>query len=347
MEGDTQPLAPAAAAGPVTAEAAASPLAPRRPATRLLGAAFAAAAVAVALYLLWRVLRRYSLEQIVASAGAIPTASLAAAALAAAGSYLVLTLFDFLGVRYTGHRLPWRKVALASFTALAIGHSIGLAALSSGTLRYRFYRGWDLGRGDIVRVILFCAVTSTVGLVAINGAALVAAPDLVAGIAQVPPAWLRALGFVGLAVIPAYMAVMLGLKPGFRFRRWWLRAPPPHLVLAQVVLGPANFLLVAASLHQLLAAYTDIGFLAVASIYGVANLIAVLAHVPGGWGVLETAIVLALPDIDPIGALVAFRAIYWLLPFLLGVVSLATAEGWRHRLRSRARGSSRATPSSG
>jgi uncharacterized membrane protein YbhN (UPF0104 family) len=344
MNVDARPPRPETA---VADEAAASPLAPRRPGARLVVAILAAAASALALFLLWRVLHRYSIEEIAAAVGAIPAGRLAAAALAAAGSYLVLTFFDFAGVRYAGSRLSWRKVALASFTALSIGHSIGLAALSSGALRYRFYCWWGLGRGDVVRIILFCAATSALGLAAVNGAALVAAPGLLAEIVAAPPALLRAAGFAALAAIPAYAAAMIGLKPEFRFRGWRLSAPPPRLVLAQIVLGPANFLLVAATLHQLLSASTEVGFLAVAGIYGVANLIAILAHVPGGWGVLEMAVVLALPEIDPIGALVAFRAIYWLLPFLLGLVSLAAAELWRHRLRSRARAGSRATPWSG
>lgn len=36
------------------------------------------------------------------------------------------------------------RAALASFTSLAIGHNVGVAALSSGAVRYRFYSRWAL-----------------------------------------------------------------------------------------------------------------------------------------------------------------------------------------------------------
>src|SRR5690606_1118282 len=43
----------------------------------------------------------------------------------AAASYLCLTGFDALAVRYAGRPLPYRRVALASFVSLTIGHNIG------------------------------------------------------------------------------------------------------------------------------------------------------------------------------------------------------------------------------
>jgi len=330
-----------------TAEAAAAPLAPRRRRSRLITGLIGAAATGLAAYLLWRVLHRYSPAEIEAAVAALPAGSVAAATLYSLGSYQTLSLYDYSGVRYTGRRLPWPRVALASFTALSIGHSIGFAALSSGALRYRFYRGWGLTPGDVARVILFCAATAVLGLATINGVALVAAPGLLSEAAGLPADLLRVGGALCLLVMPGYLAVSLGWRPQLLVRGWWLKAPPPRLLLAQVLLGPINFALVSAALYELLGATTDVGFLAVAGIFAVANVVGILAHVPGGWGVLETAVVLTLPDADPIGALVAFRAIYWLVPFLLGLVTLGLAEGWRQRLRSRARAGSPATPSRG
>jgi uncharacterized membrane protein YbhN (UPF0104 family) len=336
-ESDAHPAPPAG-------DEVASPLAPRRPGARLLAAVGAAVAVGVALFLLYRVLHRYSLHQLVAAVADIPTRQIALAALCAAASYATLSLFDFLGVLYTGRRLPYRKVLLASFTSLSIGHSIGLAALSTGAIRYRFYRSWGLGRGDVARIIVFCAVTAGLGLLGLDGVALLAAPALLGAAVAAPLALVRAAGAVCLAAIPLYLVLALVVKPQLRLRRWRLRMPPPRLALAQVVLGPVNFLFVAATLYQVLEPATGIGFLAVAAVYGVANLLSILAHVPGGWGVLETAVILVVPDADPIGALVAFRVVYFLVPFCLGLVLLAAAEARRYRVRSPARGTARTIP---
>jgi hypothetical protein len=95
------------------------------------------AVLAVAGFLLYRTLSRYSLDQIVASIAAISPTRLGVAGGFAAASYLCLTGFDALAVRYAGHAILYRRVALASFVSLSFGHNIGLAALSSGTIRYQ------------------------------------------------------------------------------------------------------------------------------------------------------------------------------------------------------------------
>ena len=84
-----------------------------------------AAALGLAGYLLYRTLARYDLDQVIASVTSIPLHNLALAGGFAAASYLCLTGFDALAVRYVGRPLPYRQVATASFVALSIGHNIG------------------------------------------------------------------------------------------------------------------------------------------------------------------------------------------------------------------------------
>jgi hypothetical protein len=303
---------------------------PRRPLSRLLWAAVAALTVALALFLLVRVLRRYSLADIEASIAAIPPWRVAAAALCAVASYGMLSLFDALAVRYVGRRLPYRRIVLASFTALSIGHSIGFSAVSSGTLRYRFYSAWGLGAGDVARIVLFCGTTVAVGLGALASAALVAAPPLLLdALGGASPGQLRLLGAAGFVLIGLYvlLAALLRGRP-LHIGRWWIAMPPLRLALGQVVVGGANFLLVAGVLYQTLAgAAPDIGYFSVAAAYAAASIAALIAHVPGGWGVLEAVVILLLPpEQDPVGALVVFRVVYYLVPFCLGVASLALSE---------------------
>lgn len=92
----------------------------------------------LAAFLLYRALSQYSFEEIVASLRTIPLSRLLLALFFAFCSYLCLTGFDALGVRYAGKPLPYWKTALTSFVSLSIGHNIGVAALSSGAVRYRF-----------------------------------------------------------------------------------------------------------------------------------------------------------------------------------------------------------------
>src|SRR4051812_30711531 len=132
----------------------------------------AAAAIGLAAFLLYRTLSRYSLDQLIAAVTAVPVPRLLGAAGFAAASYLSLTFLDYLALYYVKRPLPYRKAALASFTALSLGHNIGLAALSSGAVRYRFYNRWGLKTGEVAKVIVFCGITVGLGLLALGGAAL-------------------------------------------------------------------------------------------------------------------------------------------------------------------------------
>jgi uncharacterized membrane protein YbhN (UPF0104 family) len=305
---------------------------------RAIAVLVAALALALAAFLLYWVLRRYSLAGIVAAVAAIPARHVALAACCAAGSYLTLTLFDALALRYVGRSLRYPRVALASFVALSIGHNIGLAALSSGALRYRFYSGWGIGAGDVARIIVFCGVTVGLGLAILAGGALLAQPALGARATGLPEGAVRSVAVLAFLAVATYLAAACGTVRVVRIRRWRLPMPSPALAAAQVLVGAVNFLLVAATLHQVLSGAGEVDFFSVAAAYAIANLAALITHVPGGWGVLEAVVVLLLPGIDPIGALIVYRVIYYLVPFVLGAGLLAAAELRRHRRRAHSGG---------
>ena len=75
-----------------------------------------AAVLAVAGFLIHRALTRYSLEEIIASIGSMPIDHVARMAGFAAASYLCLSCFDAMGVRYAGRTLPYLRVGRTSFT---------------------------------------------------------------------------------------------------------------------------------------------------------------------------------------------------------------------------------------
>jgi glycosyltransferase 2 family protein len=286
----------------------------------------AVAAVSLAAFLLYRTLSRYSFDEIVASVTAVPLARLAAAAGFAAASYVCLTGFDWLAVRYAGKPLPYRKTALASFVSLSLGHNIGLDALSSGAIRYRFYSRWGLTAGDVAKVILFCGMTVAIGLGTLGGVALLVRSDLAADITGLSQGIVLALGVACLAAVAAYLLLSAFVRRPLTIRRWSLEMPPLRLALAQVVIGPLNFACVAACLHQALASTADAPYLAVASVYVIANVTSLISHVPGGLGVIESVVMFLLPGANLIGALLVFRFVYFLAPLALGSTVFALTE---------------------
>jgi glycosyltransferase 2 family protein len=91
-------------------------------------------------------------------------------------------------------------------------------------------------------------------------------------------------------------------------------------------LGPLNFACVAACLHQAVTAVVELPYLGVASVYVIANTTALLSHVPGGLGVLESVIIYLLPEAELIGPLLVFRFVYFLAPLVLGIIAFGIAE---------------------
>ncbi len=293
---------------------------------RWLKRALAAAIVALAGFLLYRTLSGYSLDAILQSIRKIPTTRLVLAGAFAAGSYFCLTWFDWLALRYAGKPLPWRRAALASFCSLSLGHNIGFAALSSGAIRFRFYTRWGLRPGDVAKVILFCAATVALGLLTLGGLALLLRPDLGGKITGLGRPLVLALGLMWLAVPLVYLGMAAFVRERVTIRGWSLQMPEFKLALAQIGIGVANFACVAACLHQTLSAVGDVSYFAVAAVYVIANLTALVAHVPGGIGVIEGVVMFLLPAGGMIGALVMFRVIYFLVPLCIGGPLFAITE---------------------
>ena len=291
----------------------------------------AAAAIGLAAFLIYRTLSRYSLDQLVAAVAAVPAPRLLGAIGFAAASYLSLTGFDYLALHYVGRPLPYRRAALASFTALSLGHNIGLAALSSGAVRYRFYSRWGLSAGDVARVVLFCGITVGLGLLVLGGAALLLRSSLAMEITGLARPVVVAMGIGCLTLPAAYLILSAFAGKPLRIGRWSLDMPPFRLALGQVLIGSVNFAFVAACLHQALAAVAEVAYLGVASVYVIANATALVSHVPGGLGVIESVVMYLLPQNNLIGPLLVFRFVYFLVPLCLGGILLAATELFERR----------------
>ena len=150
-----------------------------------------------------------------------------------------------LALRHVGRPLAYRRVALASFVSLSIGHNVGVAALSSGTLRWRFYSGWGVSAVDVGQVILFCGITVALGLVSLGGIALLLRPDL-GGMIGVPPGAAAAVGGLCLAAAAGYVLLAWRLRRPLHIRGHDFGLPTVGIAAAQVALGAVNFAFVAA-----------------------------------------------------------------------------------------------------
>jgi uncharacterized membrane protein YbhN (UPF0104 family) len=284
------------------------------------------AVVAVILFMLSRALRHYDFDEVLQSVRSADFGRLSLAVAFAAGSYLMLTLFDTLAVRYVGRKLPYRRTALASFTGLSIGHTVGLAALSSGAVRYRFYSRWGLSAQDIGKIIVFCGVTVGLGLMTLTGLAWTLRPTIAADLTGLPRWSVHIVGVVCLALAASWIGLAAVRRKPLRLFRWKIELPSLRVAAAQVVVGTVNFALVAAALYACVLSIAQIGYVEVAASYVIANTAGIVSHVPGGLGVIEMVVTYLLPQSHILGAVLLFRAVYYLLPLPLGLLSFLAAE---------------------
>jgi hypothetical protein len=283
------------------------------------------AAIALAGFLLHRTLSGHSYAELAGLLRQAKPGHVAAALGFAFCSYGCLTLFDLLALHYAQKPLAYRRVALASFVSLSLGHNIGLAALSSGAIRYHFYSRWGLGAGDVAKVILFCGATVGIGLGTLAGLALILKGELAAKLTGLPPGSILALGCGLLLAMAGYLALCAFVRGELEIRSWRVRLPPLRLAALQFVVGPLNFLFVAACLHQALSAIADAAYLDVAASYVLANIASLIAHVPGGLGVIEAVVATTMPGAGVVAGLILFRLAYFLVPLLLGSTLFAVS----------------------
>jgi uncharacterized membrane protein YbhN (UPF0104 family) len=282
------------------------------------------AGVAVAILLVTRLVLRWGLAGIVHAVAAIPAERVALGTGCVVFAYLSMAASDLLGVRCLGRHLPVRKIILAAFCSVAVGHNVGLGGLSAGAIRFRFYGAWGLSPIEAGFLVLFAGLTFLLGLASVAG---------IAALVELAPMHGRNLALAGLALPVFYFALSLFGRRSFTVWRQRFLIPPPHLALLQIAIGVVSVLAIVGALHALLPRGTD--WARVATAYVAADLTATLSTVPGGWGVLESVVVWLLPGVDPIGALVAFRLVYYVVPLALAGVLLASFEVAQRRPRVR------------
>jgi uncharacterized membrane protein YbhN (UPF0104 family) len=81
-----------------------------------------------------------------------------------------------------------------------------------------------------------------------------------------------------------------------------------------------------------------VSYPAVATVYVLANVASLISHVPGGLGVIESVVLLLLPQANFIGALLVFRVLYFLVPLAIGGTTFAAIEIRRRQRKLRERG---------
>ncbi len=299
-------------------------LLPRRAAVKhVLGALFTLGLFCAALWALRHELRGHSLHEIREGFEMIPHSAFAMAAGLTALSYLTLTGYEILGLMMIDAKLRYRTAALASFVSYAFSNNVGLTLITGGSIRYRIYVSKGLSAVDIAYITTFCTFSFGLGAIVIMAVAGLTAPDLVALAVHLSAWWVQAIAFAALAGLVLWIAAGTFCTNNFRIGNWQMRLPKVHFTIAQIILAICDLTLAAGVLYAMIPAEVRPEFDLYLAVYVIALVVGALSHVPGGVGVFESLMVLMLPAIPKaplISSILAYRAIYFILPLLLAAL---------------------------
>ncbi len=284
---------------------------------------------------LYRHLHDYPWSRVGTDLAGIGAGPVALAVVATVASYGAMTGYDALALRYVEQPLPYRRYAAASFVATAFGNSLGASAVVGAALRARVYSAWGVPGFAITRIIGFNLVTLSLGCLLLGAAGVAAAPQRVATALHLPTAGAVALAAALVATVAGYLAWSGTGKPPAGLRGWRIDRPSRPLALAQLALSTVEWLAMAAVLYVLLPREAGLGFGSFAVMFVVATAAGLVSNVPGGLGVFESVLLLALGGaVTPtqlVTALVAYRFVYYLAPLTAAAVLLAVLESQRDR----------------
>jgi uncharacterized membrane protein YbhN (UPF0104 family) len=306
---------------------------------RGLGIVVSIAIAAIAIYALTHALKKVDFGEVLAVVHRTDSGLIALALALVAISYGSLTLYDLAALRTIGRsEVPYRIAALASFTSYPIAHSIGAVALVSPVIRYRVYQGSGLGAVDVANICFLTGLTFWLGNLTSLGLSLLIDPGAISLFDYLPQTLNRLVATVLLLGIAAFV-VWSWLSPrSIGTRRWPVRLPSGPMVLLQIMIGIIDLGAAALAMYVLIPSAMNIDIFRLTAVFIAATLLGFASHTPAGLGVFDAAILLGLggDDKEPlIAALLMFRFLYHLLPFVIALALFGGVEGWRSLRRKR------------
>ena len=297
---------------------------------RFGGPALSVLMLCLALWALYRLAGEVSYHQVGEYMHRLRRGRIGQAIVLTALGYAVMPMYDLFALNAIGRKLPRRQVALISFISYAFSNTLGMAMLVSGSIRYRFYIQAGLSTMEVAKIVLFCTISFWLGLFAITGVTLLFVP-IPHGL---PLGSVHLLLGVVLCAIP-----LLWLAGGVIFRRpvklwrWDVRLPPISIGLRQIFVGAIDWGLAAAVLYALMPDALVLHFGSFLAIFALAQIAGLISHVPGGLGVFEAVMLAGFGatgnhalSAPILGALAAYRGVYYLLPLCAAAVAVVIRE---------------------
>jgi uncharacterized membrane protein YbhN (UPF0104 family) len=288
--------------------------------------------ITAAVVVLYRILRGIDVREVIEALKNTEARDVLLAGAFVAAGYFTLTFYDLFALRTIGaNHVPYRTAALAGFTSYSVGHNVGASVFTGGAVRYRIYSAWGLSAIDVAKICFVAGLTFWLGNVAVLGLGIAYEPEAASAIDQLPPWINRVFAFVMLAMLAGYVA-WVWVRPRTVGRSdWEVTLPGGPLTLLQITIGIVDLSCCALAMYVLLPDDPHIDFIKLAVVFVSATLLGFASHSPGGLGVFDAAMLVALIEFDKeelLAGLLLFRLLYYVVPFALSLMIIGLRELW-------------------
>src|SRR5262245_5728738 len=286
--------------------------------------------IAIAGVALYRILRNIEFREVVEALVTTNPHHIALAALFVAAGYFTLTFYDLFALRTIGRPdVPYWVAALAGFTSYSVGHNVGASVLTGGAVRYRVYSAWRLNAVDVAKICFIAGLTFWLGNATVLGLGIAYEPQAASALNRLAAWFTRGAALAGL-IVRGLPAAWMWRHPRVVGRHGWsVTLPGGPLTLLQIGIGIIDLGCCALAMYMLVPDEPNIGFVTVAVIFVAATLLGFASHAPGGLGVFDAAMLVALWQFDKedlLAGLLLFRLLYYIIPFALSLGILGVRE---------------------
>jgi uncharacterized membrane protein YbhN (UPF0104 family) len=306
-----------------------------------IGVLLSLAIITVAVVVLVHMLRNINVDEVIAALKATEQRHILAAAAFVAAGYFTLTFYDWFALRTIGRReIPYRIAALSGFTSYSIGHNIGATVFTGGAVRYRIYSAYGLDAIEVAKICFVAGLTFWLGNVTVLGLGVAYTPQAAGWVDQLPPWVNRSIAGAMLLVLTSYVGWVWSAPRAIGRGEWKVNLPSGPSTLLQIGIGILDLGCCALAMYMLLPNEPNIGFVTLAVVFVMATLLGFASHAPGGLGVFDAAMLVALWQFDKesvLAGLLLFRLLYYLAPFVIALIILGAREIWLNMRGARAK----------
>src|SRR6185436_9910414 len=286
--------------------------------------------ITIAAVVLYRKLHNINISKVLTAMATVEYKDVAISALFVALGYFTLTFYDLFALRTIGRRdVPYRIAALAGFTSYSIGNNVGASVFTGGAVRYRIYSAWGLDAIAVAKICFIAGLTFWLGNATVLGLGIAYAPQAASAVDQLPPSVNRVLAILILVVLTLYVGWVWRRPRVIGRQGWQVTLPGGPLTLLQIGIGIVDLSFCALAMYMLVPAEPNIGFVTLAVIFVSATLLGFASHAPGGIGVFDAAMLVALWQFDKedvLAGLLLFRLLYYIVPFAISLLILGARE---------------------